>query len=341
MKPKTAIMKGICASAGMIALILDSKTALSGAAEGIDLCLKTVIPSLFPFFFLSALLTGSLLGGNTQVFRPLGKLCGIPTGAEGILIAGLIGGYPVGAQCISQAYATGLVQKSDARRMLGFCSNAGPAFLFGISGTIFNNKAVPFVLWMIHILSALTVGAILPGKSKNRICHNQVPLSQTGQSIHTSLRSMGLVCGWVIVFRILIVFARRWFLWLLPRDIQVFVTGCLELTNGYLSLIDIPSDYLRFTMASVFLALGGICVGLQTQSITGQAGLDTGLYFPGKLLQAVISMTLSLTASPFLFSDRYLNGWHWLPVLATGIVLAAGILEMLKKSSSIPNLSGV
>ena len=40
----------ILAALGMIVLILDAKTALSGAREGIDLCMRTVIPALFPFF---------------------------------------------------------------------------------------------------------------------------------------------------------------------------------------------------------------------------------------------------------------------------------------------------
>ena len=36
----------------MLALILDSRTALAGAVQGVELCLKTLIPFLFPFLFL-------------------------------------------------------------------------------------------------------------------------------------------------------------------------------------------------------------------------------------------------------------------------------------------------
>ena len=43
----------LAAAAGILVLILDSRTALAGAAQGLSLCLKTVIPSLFPFIFLS------------------------------------------------------------------------------------------------------------------------------------------------------------------------------------------------------------------------------------------------------------------------------------------------
>ena len=51
-------MTGFAAGAAMLMLILDGRTALTGAAEGIDLCIRTVIPALFPFFVLSPLLMG-------------------------------------------------------------------------------------------------------------------------------------------------------------------------------------------------------------------------------------------------------------------------------------------
>ena len=40
------ILPGLVAALGMGVLILDSRTALMAAGQGVDLCLKTVIPSL-------------------------------------------------------------------------------------------------------------------------------------------------------------------------------------------------------------------------------------------------------------------------------------------------------
>ena len=56
MKRRTAAAL-VFSSAGMLVLILDGKAALLGAQAGVELCLNTVIPSLFPFFVLSVLLT--------------------------------------------------------------------------------------------------------------------------------------------------------------------------------------------------------------------------------------------------------------------------------------------
>ena len=49
----------ILSAAGMLALILDGRTALQGASEGLALCMQAVIPSLCPFLFLSAILTSA------------------------------------------------------------------------------------------------------------------------------------------------------------------------------------------------------------------------------------------------------------------------------------------
>ena len=103
MKKHTPMAVAIASALGMLVLILDAKTALSGAAAGVELCIRTVIPSLFPFFFLSVMLTATLVGRALPPLRWLGRLLRLPEGAECIYITGLLGGYPVGAQNIAVA----------------------------------------------------------------------------------------------------------------------------------------------------------------------------------------------------------------------------------------------
>ena len=45
-------LSGMFLALGLLILILDGKTAYNGAVDGIELCLKTVIPALFPFFVI-------------------------------------------------------------------------------------------------------------------------------------------------------------------------------------------------------------------------------------------------------------------------------------------------
>lgn len=284
-------LTGIAAALGIALLILDSKTALIGAQEGVTLCIRTVIPSLFPFFIFSILLTSSLLGRRIRIFRPICRLCRIPEGAESILIAGFLGGYPVGAQCVSQAYAAGQLTFKDARRLIGFCNNCGPAFLFGMAAALFPQWWTPWVLWIIHIMSALCVGAWIPGRPEICTSAKSAPVSPV-QALDRSVRIMAGVCGWVVMFRILITFLQRWFLWYLPQEYNTAVSGLLELSNGCAALYTIDDLKLRFILCAGFLSFGGLCVTMQTFSVTSTL-LDKSLYFPGKVLQCCVSLLLA------------------------------------------------
>lgn len=301
MKRKTtAILFSIM---GMMILILDSKTALQGAYGGIELCIKTVIPSLFPFFVLSILLTSSLSGSEIHFLRPLSNLCGIPSGAESILITGFLGGYPVGAQCIAQSWKSGQLSKKEAHRMLGFCSNAGPAFLFGMTGALFEAPLITWSLWMIQILSAILVAVILPGRSHGRITAEHAAPISIAKALTRAVSVMAGVCGWVVMFRVMLSIGEKRIFYMLPTEIMVILTGFLELTNGCVLLNGIGSDGIRYVLCSMFLAFGGICVAMQTASVTAELG--TGMYFPGKLLQCTIAGSLACIISPLLFSAQH------------------------------------
>ena len=293
----TGILAGLC----MLALIFDGKTAVTSIQDGIQLCLQTVIPALFPFFLLSPILIGALWGVSPGFLKRIGKLCKIPTGAESLMVIGLISGYPVGAQLTAQAYKEGKISLDSARRMLGFCNNAGPAFIFGMLSPLFSNSRIPWVLWLIHILGAIIAGILLPGKyEQGKIITIQDSSVTIGEILRNAIRTMAIVCGWLLAFRLILGFCQRWFLWLMPIEIQVLFSGVLELANGCMNLSLLPSEGMRFLYASMFLALGGVCVGMQTMSVTQKTGI--GMYFPGKVIQALVSLVLSSILCPFLFT---------------------------------------
>lgn len=336
----TKIITGIGAAVGMLLLILDGKTAIAGAQEGIDLCLRTVIPSLFPFFVLSIALTSSLSGINIPFLRPLGKICRIPQGSEAILLTGFLGGYPVGAQAVSGAYHAGQLSRAQADRMLAFCNNAGPAFLFGMIAPQFPDSRYAWLLWGIHIFSGLLVSLTLPAGDLTPVkLADSRALSMSG-CLRKALTVMANVCGWVLLFRVLIAFLNRWFLWMLPVSAQVLLTGILELTNGCCSLARIENVGLRFILCTGMLTFGGLCVTMQTMSvIPGLSGRD---YLRGKLLQTFFCILLAVACQPLLPAQlRY-------PVPALASAFAACILSALvvlagkrQKNSSNPALVGV
>ena len=325
---------------GMLLMILDSKTAVSAAREGLELCIRTVIPSLFPFFVISSWMTPLLLGCRNPLLRPLGRITGIPAGAESLLLVGFLGGYPTGAACVAEAFRSGRLPRQDAQRMMVFCSNAGPSFLFGILGSLFPRPWMIWLLWGIQIASALICGILLPG-GRSRHCrmtdetHTSLPAALT-----LALRSMALVCGWVILFRVILGFGDRWLFWLLPPEWTVLLSGILELTNGCCSLPGICGVGNRFLMASLLLSFGGLCVAMQTASVT--ENLSFRLYLPGKLLQCAVSLILSLAAQGILPEGIKLPPFMF-PLLTAAFIGLCFLIPRAKKekSSSIPGALGV
>ena len=281
----------LLSTAGMLLLIFDGKTAQSAAIAGIDLCIRMLIPALFPFLVLSVLLTSALCSHSARWLQWFCRIIRIPKGAESLLVVSTLGGYPAGAQSISVLHRQGQINASQAMRLLAFCNNAGPAFIFGVLGTNFSSKVVPVVLWLIHIISAFLVGILLPYEKESQCVSAAFHDVRLTDAIAQSIKTMALICGWVICLKILIAYVDSLLLKFLPLPVQIIITGLLELSNGCLRLSEVEFESIRFLIASFLLPLGGLCVALQTAAVT--KGISMLLYFPGKILQCCISVFLS------------------------------------------------
>lgn len=279
------------AAIAFLVLIFDSRLALEGAQSGVELCIKTVIPSLFPFFVLSVILTNSPQDKSPYFIRRISKTLGISKAAETILIPAVLGGYPIGAKCVGDLYQRKQISRYEAERLLAFCSNAGPAFLFGMVSGFFPEKKMVWLLWLIHLFSAVLTATTIPVIKAKEHTLQPVKVSRNTSTILSAASAMCCVCCWVILFRIIIHMLEVWIFWMLPEWAQPLLMGILELTNGCCELLRITDVKLRFVLCSCILAFGGICVLLQTASVT--QGLSVGCYVKGKLTQTVFSFLMS------------------------------------------------
>lgn len=338
MKARNQITIGLLSALAMLVLILDAKTALSGAGDGITLCLYTVIPSLFPFIVLSVMISSTIIGNSAGFLRPISKLCGMPRGSESLLLLGFLGGYPVGAQSIYQAYQSGQLRKSDARRMLGFCNNAGPAFIFGMVGSLFSSPVIPWIIWLIHIVCAILVGIILPSKSNSSCTVTASARVSVTQALERGIRITATICGWVVLFRLVLAVFERWLFWILPAQLQCALCGLLELSNGCYALQSAETDGMKFIFSSCFLAAGGLCVAMQTAAVTKELG--TGMYLTGKALQCVFSFITASVVQRFLFSAGS-SVYVPFPVILSVIALAFLLIWRISAKNRSSNLAPV
>ena len=261
------LMGRIGIALALLILIMDSKYALESASAGVDLVIHTVIPALFPFFVLSGLLT--------SIFE------------NGIVLSGLLGGYPVGAQAISQAYSDGRISKEQAKRLLPVCNQCGPAFIFGMAGVLFKDVRICFALWGVQILSSMVTAWIIGGGKPSPPASSGSAFPSPAALMRKSITALSSVCGWIIIFRMIYGFLERWILWVLPQTLQAGICGLLELANGCSALSKISDTTLQFQLCAITMSFGGICVMMQVFSVC-HPDISKSYYFPGKVLQSAI-----------------------------------------------------
>lgn len=298
---------GIGAVVSIIILIIDNKTVQDACIEGINTCLLTVIPSLFPFIFLTNCVCSFLSGIKMPMLRPLGRLMGIPDGAESILINAFLGGFPAGALSVSRYAEAGLLSSNAVSRLLPICNNAGPAFIFGMVAGMFPAPHYGAILWFIQIMAVVVLSAVIKPLPCPAVRINEED-GFLEKILSKSIRSITMVCAWVILFHILLMLAQKWFLYLVPPFVRVIASGIMELSNGCLMLEDIKTVSIRFIVCSCLLSFGGLCVTMQTISVSKNISLR---YY---LLIRMLHCTLTA-----VFSSIYIYS-HWM-ILVILIVL--------------------
>lgn len=286
----------------MAVLLLNTGEMQHAVGDGIELCLLTVIPALFPFLLLSNLLMDYLPHMQFPFSRIWAKILRIPEQATSIFFLGLLVGYPLGAKLVSEMVKSGRLSNSDGKRMLCFCSNAGPAFLFGIGMTLFSNLTFCLLMWCIQIFSAVSIAVFTPGTAPASHFSTHIPASKGTDKLPMAVKTMSLICAWVIIFRMIIRLAEIWLLKSFPDGPKCVILGILELTNGCCELKNLTDPAARWVIFSALLAFGGLCVALQTASFT-----DIRPYLMAKPAQAAIAATLAAFLCPYPIHARL--GW--------------------------------
>ena len=315
----------------IIALITKPEIASQGAYEGIEMCLKSVVPALFPMSFLIGYVSDRIIGMKSKFLRLISKACKIPAGGESIFILSLICGYPIGAQMIASLYKNGSLDYKSSCRLMGFCNNAGPAFLFGIASTVFRTSFVAWFIWTIQIASSILVGVILPC-NETAICHPSKAIRKSPSSIlRKSLQSISMVCGWVIIFRVFATYIKHFLSNKLPPLLYISLLGVLEMTNGSLELQHVANEAYRLVAFNVFLSFGGLCVWMQILSATNMLG--SRMFYVGKLLHTAISTILVLLLQLIIYSNGVSMFSTFFLIIALSVIVFATCLIIHKNSS--------
>lgn len=188
-----------------LAVLAVPQAAVQGFAEGVRLCLGSLLPTLFPFFVVCRMAAGvSLL--CSRAARRFGFQS--PRAAAALPLAWL-GGYAVCAQQAAALRRTRQIGARDAAllMLLGCCS--GPGFVIGsVGGLLLGNVRLGVLLYGLQLaancLSALVCLPLLPPRGECAPGGGPAapPPCTLPQAISDAVTSCLQVCGCVVFFRL-------------------------------------------------------------------------------------------------------------------------------------------
>ena len=286
-------------------LLLHPDAGADTIRTGLTLCAQRVIPSLFPFLVLSALLIdcGAADALGRRLARGMEPLFGVGGAGAAALALGLVGGYPVGAQTVASLRARGSVSRAEAERLLSFCCCAGPGFLLGVCGAeVFGSTRAGLYLYLVHVLAALLTGLLLRGQRLPAAARYAPPpadaslLRALPSAMRSAVQAMANICAYVVLFPLLL----RPVTMLFGGStlLRAALYGFCELTGGVLQL---PATRGGFVLCAALLGWGGCSVHAQTLGVLAPAGLSMRPYLRGKAMQSLLSVPLAYIASQWLF----------------------------------------
>lgn len=298
------------------ALVLSFGGNFNGATiEGIKLWASCVLPALFPYFFITAVLSSlKVTSGFANLLSPFTKKIFNTGGASGFaFFMSLLSGYPIGAKVVSDLRKNGFLSSVESVRASAFCSTSSPMFLIGSVGTLmFNNKLFGVKLLLVHILSSIIVGFIFSFYKKS-----QKPVFKTSfalnngldnilyESVYSSVISI-LVVGGLITLFYLLTHILLFFNLLDPvinlltffvKDKTVaksLALGFFECTQGLKVLSTANLSSLSLPIACFICGFGGLSVIAQSVAYLKSAKIKVAPFIFAKLLGATVNFILGL-----------------------------------------------
>ena len=301
----TGAALGILGLFSLLLLFKNPAVALECTSGALSLCVKIIIPSLFPFMVISELLLSS---GSVALIAPFFRrpskfLFGVGGESAVALILGFLCGFPIGAKCAAALYKSGRIGKVELTRVLTFsCMPSAPFLISAVGISMFGSGRLGLLLFAASLLSSLIIGAVgkyVPYKSNESA---PIPLGEIREekrsaaviftsAVTSSALSMLYICAFVVFFSAFVGILEYSVRALeLHEALDPLLFGFFELTSGIRKASDIPltGQYL----AAAIAGWSGLSVHFQVMSVCRGCDISFKPYFLAKLASAVLNPVL-------------------------------------------------
>jgi len=301
---------GACLLAlAVVGLLTGSQDIAQGITQGLRISGTVLIPALFPFMAFSSFLV--LSGGARLLSMPLSLITKyvfrLPGQHGVVVLASLIGGYPVGGKMIATLLEQDMLDRPTAERMLGFCYGASPSFMVSAvgAGMLFDIR-LGAMLFAAQIAASIVVGVIfswgapLPTKKKPR-AKTRGLMGAFVEAVSGASSAMINMCAFAVLFSGLIYWVKgsgaveliAQTTRLSPDFTGALAAGLLEVTLGCIYAAGL-SGQTSIVLVAAFSAWGGLSAIFQVVSLFGNAKLSWKYFLVGRLLHCVFAVAFSL-----------------------------------------------
>lgn len=305
----------------LAALVTASEGAVSGAKAAMTTCASVIIPCLLPFLTVSLLINrlGLPVWLGTRLQLPMSLLFGVSGTGAGVFVLGILGGYPVGAAMIADLLGRGELDTEEAKKLLAFCNNSGPAFLIGAAGVgVFRSSAAGLLLYAVHILAAVITGLFLSGtrcppRHTDRVFLASANLSDAlPEAIGRAAGQIVQICGYVIFFGAVTGILEEYGVFsavygslaaYTPLTLQLsraLCMGVLELGCGIGAMTGAALTPQSLAVCSFLTGFGGLSVCFQTLGALQGTGIGLRHHLLGRLCCGGIGAFLMFTIASIL-----------------------------------------
>jgi sporulation integral membrane protein YlbJ len=318
--PEAHTPRGLCALLLLllVALLRNGELAAACVLDGLSLCARVVVPSLFPFLVLSELLVRSGAGAlpGRLLTKPFRKLLGLPGAAAEALLLGILCGFPVGARTAAALCRDGRLTAPELQRCMLLCNLPSAAFLSGVVGrSLFASPQLGGFLVATALSASLLTGLLLqrlfplPHRSEqpNSVpTHVRVSLSE---ALTAGSNGILQICGCILFFNTLsgllapVLDRAR-----LPAAVAAALSGALELTTGVSRAAALEDGRAAASVCALLCGWSGFSVGFQVLSaarstLHGTAAAESVRalpYFLAKAFQGIVCAAATAAAYPRL-----------------------------------------
>ena len=286
-------------------MLFNSQIVVLSIKTNVDLFLYKLIPSVFPYIFLTNILieSGVIFNLSFGLSKIASKTFNITPICCPTIIISLLMGYPNAAKYITTLYTNNLIDSKRAQMLLGFTSNASPAYIISTLGLAFYNSfKLGIILLISHVLSSLILGIILGIKYKNIIQQTSnisyiYPKKTKGfevisNSIWNTLKTLGLIFCFMAIFSSITKLICNTLN--LNKDFSAIISCITEITNGLCDVSCANFDMvIKILITSFGLSFGSLMIIYQIYAVAHKCNVKVFVFIKHKVMQGILSTIIT------------------------------------------------